>query len=68
MTFDAVGLLEGVGDRHQACYPLEVATVNVDRSHETPAFTLNAYGYTEQERDRAAAAVLGEVLGAAFGT
>jgi hypothetical protein len=34
----------------------------------SPAFTLAAYGYTDQDRDRAAAAVLGNVLGAAFGT
>ncbi len=31
-------------------------------------FTLTAYGYTDQERDGAAVAELGEVLGAAFGT
>jgi hypothetical protein len=34
----------------------------------SPAFTLAAYGYTDQDRDRSAAAVLGHVLGAAFGT
>ncbi len=52
----------------QVSHGIDPLTVSKRAGHHSPAFTLNAYGYTDQERDRAAAAVLGEVLGAGFGT
>ena len=52
----------------QVSHGVDPLTVSKRAGHHSPAFTLAAYGYTDQERDRAAAAVLGNVLGAAFGT
>jgi integrase len=52
----------------QVSHGVDPLTVSKRAGHHSPAFTLAAYGYTDQDRDRAAAAVLGNVLGAAFGT
>jgi integrase len=51
----------------QVSHGVDPLTVSKRAGHHSPAFTLAAYGYTDDERDRAAAAVLGNVLEAAFG-
>ncbi len=42
---------------------VDLNTVADRLGHQTPAFTLAVYGHSDEERNRAAAVVIGAVLG-----